>query len=158
MQRKIQVLTTRLDCIDIRCLNLDFSGFGDYDYLTFKRDGKEYQIGVAKTALHYGGYRYWLKCDYCSRRVVELFITHKPQIACRHCIRAKYESELESKLHRDARAARTIRAKLGWDMDYTFYNSRRPKGMHKKTFDRLVAIHNEKSAVVVAKIKAAGFC
>jgi hypothetical protein len=157
MKRRIQVLDTNYTSIDIRRLNLDFSGFGDYDFLTFKHDGKEYQIGVAKTALHYGGYRYWLKCDYCGRRVVELLVTPIPQMVCRHCLKKRYESENESKLHRDARAARTIRAKLGWDMDYSFYNSRRPKGMHKKTFDRLVAIHNEKSAEVVSKIKAAGF-
>lgn len=86
-----------------------------------------------------------------------LFITHRLQIACRHCIHAKYESELESKLHRDARAARTIRAKLGWELDYSFFNGRRPKGMHTKTFNRLVAIHNEKSAEVVFKLKAAGW-
>ena len=154
MKRRIQVLETNFTSIDIRGMDLSEGCM----MLTLKRDGRVFQIDVAKTPLHYGGFRHWLVCDYCNRRVVQLLITNRPQIACRHCLKKRYESENESKLHRDARAARTIRAKLGWDMDYTFYNSRRPKGMHKKTFDRLVAIHNEKSAVVVAKIKAAGFC
>jgi hypothetical protein len=157
MKRKFQALDTRLTSIDIRYLNLDFSGFGDYDFLTLKRDGKEFQIGIARTALNYGGHRHWLQCDYCGRRVVELFITQKPQIACRHCIRAKYESLSESTLHKSARAARTVRAKFGWQQDFSFCVSQRPRGMHAKTFNRLLTRHSTKSAPVIARFKWAGW-
>ena len=158
MKFKSQALDTRLPSIDIRYLNfLDFSDFGDYDFLTLKRDGKEFQIGIARTALNYGGYRYWLECDFCKRRVVELFITQKPQIVCRHCIGAKYESLAESTLNKSARAARKIRAKLGWQQDVSFFVSQRPKGMHQTTFSRLLTRHSTKSAPVIARLTWAGW-
>jgi hypothetical protein len=158
MKVKTQNLDTRLASIDIRYLNLDFSGLGDYDFLTFKRDGKEFQIGLARTALNYGGYRWWLQCDYCGRNVVELFITQKPQIACRHCIGAKYESVNESALHRQNRAVRTVRARLGWEVDCLGYQiMKRPKGMHKTTFSQYVTRHNEKALPVINRLKWAGW-
>lgn len=156
--KRLRVLDTRLPSIDIRYLNVNFSGFGVYDFLTFKRDGKDFQIGIARTALNYGGFRYWLQCDYCARRVVELFITQKSQIACRHCIRATYESVNESTLHRQNRAVRTVRARLGWEVDCLSYHiMQRPKSMHSTTFNRLLTRHIDKSAPVIARLKWAGW-
>ena len=158
MKRKLQSLDTRLPSIDIRYLNLDFSDFSDYDFLTLNRDWIEHQISIARTALNYGGFRYWLQCDYCGRRVVELFITQKPQIACRHCIRATYESSNESNLHRQNRAVRTVRARLGWEVDFLSYHlQQRPKGMHSTTFNRLLTRYNAKSEPVIARLKWAGW-
>ena len=114
-------------------------------------------LDVAQTPLHFGGYRTWLVCVHCQRRVVQLFADSHNGLFCRHCLRLRYESCNESKLHRDCRAARKIRARLDWPADYGFFQSSRPKGMHQTTFNRLKAIHYQRSKQAVMMLNRAGW-
>ena len=94
-------------------------------------DQMEYPVGLEWTACHYGGERPWFLCPSCGRRVAVLF--GGMYYACRRCHNLAYTSQREDRHGRLLNRARKLRAKLGGD-----YWWRKPKGMHQKTFDRLV--------------------
>ena len=95
----------------------------------------------------YGGTRPYFACPDCHRRVLKLY---KPSshttFSCRHCLDLTYRSCQDSGDDHAMARARTGRAcrKLGIkdyrncdDAHYKAYVMERPKGMHKKTFERL---------------------
>jgi len=61
-----------------------------------------------------------------------------PRFLCRHCYRLPYGSQNETFIDRMMRKARRIRQRLQASTDLTEPVWRKPKGMHRKTFDRLV--------------------
>ncbi len=62
--------------------------------------------------------------------------------ACRRCHGLAYPSQNESASDRTARRADSIRAKLGWDAGILNGDSPKPKGMHWRTFERLLDEHD----------------
>ena len=100
-----------------------------------------YSITVSKSACHYGNYRYWWLCPNCSKRVSVLYCAGT--YVCRHCIGANYGSQLQQPIDRLFSRADTIRQRLGWQSGIAHGNQGRPKGMHSKTFDRLVTEHDK---------------
>jgi hypothetical protein len=47
-------------------------------------------IGIVKQAVNFGGYRYYFQCNYCNRKVKDLYYTSKGVLACRHCLKLNY--------------------------------------------------------------------
>jgi len=94
-------------------------------------------VQLSRTPCHYGGERVWFLCPDCDRRVAVLY-GHGPRFLCRHCQRLPYGSQQEGDMERMQRKARKVRKKL--DATENLFESvwRKPKGMHQKTFDRLI--------------------
>jgi hypothetical protein len=116
-------------------------------------DGKErtveYPIGIEKTPCHFGGTRTWFRCPSprCGRRVAVLY--QGRFFACRHCQRLVYASQSERREERLDRKADKLRERLGWDGDLR----RRPRGMRRRTYERLRTRYSELVALSVERIR-----
>lgn len=101
-----------------------------------------YPVGISRTACTYGGKRTWWLCPMpgCGRRVAVLF--GGAVFACRYCHRLAYRSQRETASDRASRRVDFLRERLGWDPGILSRSGRKPKGMHWRTFDRLVAKHD----------------
>lgn len=110
------------------------SGGGDW-----KRE--EYPVWLDWTACTYGGRRAWFLCPArgCGRRVAILY--GGAIFACRHCYRLAYPSQRETADDRAARRAERIRERLGWEPGILNGEGGKPKGMRRRTFERLTAEH-----------------
>ena len=106
----------------------------------------EYKISYAWTSCHYGGKRPWFVCPNinCGRRVAVVYCPLGGKyFLCRYCWNLTYNScQTSGKLFDQAtNRVRRLRRKLGaWgDREYPERPlPERPKGMHWKTYDRLV--------------------
>lgn len=94
------------------------------------------------TACNYGGDRAWWRCPVasCRRRVAVLY-SGRGMYACRHCLGLAYCSQRESPSDLAARRANKVRDRLGWERGILNMPGDRPKGMHWKTYLRLVLEH-----------------
>ena len=104
----------------------------------------DYPVGLKTTACHYGGLRYWFVCPTkeCSQRVAKLYLGDK-YFACRHCCQLAYHSQREAQDDRARRRAEKIRAKLNWQPGLINLPGVKPKGMHWKTYVRLMAEYRD---------------
>jgi hypothetical protein len=87
------------------------------------------------TPCNYGGFRLWFLCPVCCRRVAVLYVSEN--IQCRLCSQLAYQSSLEVRHNRQLSKAQAIRKRLGGSADMTEPFPTRPKGMHRKTYERL---------------------
>lgn len=113
-----------------------------YNYRASNADNWEsldYPIRLQTTSCNYGGVRYWFTCPAvgCGRRVAILYSGGK-YYACRHCYQLAYQSQRESKGDRGHRGTNKIRNKLGWEPGIAHPQGTKPKGMHWRTFNRLL--------------------
>lgn len=99
------------------------------------------------TTCNYGGRRAWWRCPAagCGRRVAVLY-SGRGAYTCRHCLGLAYRCQRETQTDLAARRANKIRDRLGWDRGILNLPGGRPKGMHWKTYLRLVREQNEHSA------------
>lgn len=109
----------------------------------YRRNGDEwenldYPVSLDTTSCTYGGGRYWFRCPAvgCGRRVALLYLGSR-YFACRHCYRLTYTSQRETPNDRLARRANKIREKLEWEPGVFNGFGGKPKGMHRRTFERL---------------------
>jgi len=116
-----------------------------YKYRERGEDWKamEYPVYLDWTPCNFGGYRPWFICPVrgCGRRVAKLY--GGAIFACRHCHQLGYASQREDWYDRADRRANKIRSQLGWELGIANPKGPKPKGMHWKTFFRLVAEHDE---------------
>lgn len=98
-----------------------------------------YPVRLLTTPCHYGGERQWFDCPAkgCGRRVAKLYSGRV--FACRHCHQLAYPSRREASHDRKAHRADTIRERLGWEPRLYGLRGGKPKGMHRRTYARLVA-------------------
>lgn len=103
---------------------------------------ENYPILLDWTPCNLGGQRAWFRCPVrgCGRRVALLYCGDI--FACRHCYRLAYPSQRETKEFRAIRRADRIREKLGWEPGSVDDEGDKPKGMHRRTFERLTAEHD----------------
>ena len=103
---------------------------------------KSYPVHLETTPCHLGGERHWFLCPArgCGRRVAILY--DGVIFACRRCYRLAYPSQREPFHDRATRRADRIRERLGWEPGILRGRGPKPKGMHWKTFERLVAEHD----------------
>lgn len=132
---------------------IGYRGEGGAVALSFTVNGEPVRqfIQAQQTACHFGGSRSWFACPRCGRRVAVLFLRGTAGFVCRHCGRVAYGSQSDDAMGRAWRKQRKVEAKLG-------KNWRRPKGMHRATHERLMAVilecgerRNEALAAVVAR-------
>ncbi len=111
-------------------------------------------VYLEKTHCNYGGERLWLQCPHCGSRRDVLYL-HGYHFTCRKCADLTYNCQQEQTIDRNYRRARKIRHKLVtdvWKGTHLEFNPDnlshkpifKPKGMHQKTFDRLVYQQNFK--------------
>lgn len=98
----------------------------------------DYPVQLLSQPCHYGGHRDWFACPArgCGRRVAKLYGGRI--FACRHCYQLAYPSQRETSFQRAQRRADTIRRQLGWEEGWDSWGDK-PKGMHWRTYHRLVA-------------------
>lgn len=98
----------------------------------------EYPVSLEWTGCNLGGRRAWFLCpgDSCGRRVAILYGGRI--FACRHCHKLAYECQREAPDNRAMRRADTIRARLGWGAGIANPIGGKPKGMHWRTYLRLL--------------------
>jgi hypothetical protein len=98
----------------------------------------EYPVYLEWSGCTLGGRRAWFLCPGrgCGRRVAILY--GGSVFACRHCHKLAYECQREPSDHRAIRRADTIRARLGWHPGIAFPIGDKPKGMHWRTYLRLM--------------------
>lgn len=101
-----------------------------------ERETVEKIVYFVKTPCNFGGYRLWLLCPSCSRRVAILYCPSR-HFLCRHCCNLTYTSQQECREDRLRRKARKIRKRLGASNNLFEPILFKPKYMHQKTFDRL---------------------
>lgn len=111
----------------------------DVNY-SYQGKAYSYSIRLDKTACHFGHYRHWWLCPKCSCRTSVLYCAGL--YVCRHCIGANYQSQLQQPIDRLFNRAGAIRARLRWQAGIAHGNQGRPKGMHFKTYYRLVREHD----------------
>lgn len=103
-------------------------------------------LTLERTALHYGS-RVWWHCPRCDRRAALLYGGR--ELACRTCWGANYRSQRETLEDRAARQANKLRRKLGWKPGILNDIGGRPKGMHQKTYLRLLNEHARRSELAL---------
>lgn len=96
---------------------------------------KHEEITIAQTPCNYGGARDWLVCPKCHRRVTTLYGI---PFICRHCRHLAYPTTRMGELDLMTERMDKIRDKLKWEQGILNGNGSRPKGMHKKTYARLL--------------------
>ena len=115
-------------------------------------------IFIDRTPCHLGGERPWFLCPVrgCGRRVAILYFAGS--FACRHCCNLAYASQRQSPETRSANRVNKTRAKLGWKPGFLNGVEWKPKGMHWKTFGRLIREHeNEVARTKILLLISIGF-
>jgi hypothetical protein len=93
----------------------------------------DYRISITTTKPHYGGRRFWFICPHTGTRAAVLYSPPGSKwFASRKACNLKYLSQSESQDHRAIARMWKLKNKLGGK---NF--PKRPKGMHRKTYDRL---------------------
>lgn len=99
-------------------------------------------VHIARVPCGYGGARPYFFCPgvvngkVCGGRVAKLYGPDR-YFLCRHCYRLAYSSQSEGALDRALRRANTIRQRLGSDPGLASPFPDRPKGMWRRTYERL---------------------
>jgi hypothetical protein len=131
-------VTVRVES-DAVVLNYRTSSFGSNDWKSIQQ-----RVPIRFTACHLGGVRPWFICSvysdgrYCGGRSAILYCAGE-LFACRQCYGLAYASQQQTPLHRGLHKARKIRMRLGGSADLLEPFPARPKGMHRRTFQRLRA-------------------
>ena len=94
-------------------------------------EGDLHEIGLAWSGCHYGGQRPWFLCPACNGRVAKLFDYGRGGFQCRQCHDYRYRSQSRGQVWRLLDKANKLRARLGPD-------ETRPRGMHERTYRRLL--------------------
>lgn len=102
----------------------------------------EWPVRIAQHKLHFGGYRRWLVCPTCKARREALYVDGH-SIACRMCLGLRYASQHENVRDRMFRRANAIRKRLGWKPGTANPLGGKPKGMHWRTYQRLMDEHEQ---------------
>jgi hypothetical protein len=85
----------------------------------------------------FGGVQPFFACD-CGALALALYL-RDGRFCCRACAGVVYASQNERQLHRTRRAAQKIRYRLGGSSSPDDGIPERPKGMWRRTYDRMVA-------------------
>ncbi len=93
------------------------------------------RVAISWEPCRFGGHRPFFHCPDCTRRVLYLYGFRR--YLCRRCHRLSYPSQRERENDRAQRKANRIRVWLGGEPGWQNIPPR-PKGMHRRTYDRLI--------------------
>ena len=108
-------------------------------------------VRMETTPCALGGRRQWFTCPRCSLRVAVIYGVGR-LFACRQCKDLAYACQGESGADRAARRADRIRKRLGWELGILNEPGLKPKGMHWRTYERLLAQHDDFVGVSLASM------
>jgi hypothetical protein len=94
------------------------------------------RVSIVWTNCHFGSRRPWFVCRHCDRRAAILYLSGG-LFACRRCLGLAYLSQQETPKSRRIRRARKLRMRLGGGESLGDPFPAKPKGMHRRTYDRL---------------------
>ena len=98
-------------------------------------------IHIGRTPCRFGGHRLWFVCV-CGRHVSALYSPNGRPWACRHCYRLTYATRQAIPRDRQLLRAQRIRHRLGGSRNMLEPFPPRPKGMHRRTYERLRRVHD----------------
>jgi hypothetical protein len=101
-------------------------------------------VRFAWSPCRWGGQRPWFLCPVtsCRRRCAKIYLA-EDFFACRRCLGLAYASQQEPVRQRGLHKARKIRDRLGGSANMAVAFPDRPKGMHRTTYKRLHAAHDQ---------------
>lgn len=101
----------------------------------------DYSIRIHRTPCRFGGFRWSWQCPRTGHNAAKLYMPPgATMFLSRHAYRMAYRSERGGPTDRSHERQRRIYEKLGGE--YRIFEQgppKRPKGMHRRTYDRLVA-------------------
>lgn len=103
------------------------------------REDVHITVPLSWSSCNYGRERPWFICPgkSCGRRVAKLYLAGK-YFLCRHCHDLVYSSQREHKAFRLQDKAQKICRRLGAKTCNDLFTASKPKGMHWKTYEKLV--------------------
>lgn len=102
-------------------------------------------IPFAWSETRFGGRRRWFVCPDCQRRCRIVYAGDR--FRCRTCLQLAYSSQYEPSWQRVLTRAQNLRMRLGGPPAVDEPFPPKPKGMHRRTYERLVAEDNRARAV-----------
>lgn len=111
-------------------------------------------VSLEWTPCNYGGQRAWFRCpaDGCGRRVALLYLGNYGRFVCRHCNKLAYRSQRVTDEGRVLGIANKIRKQLAWTPGVARGHGLKPKGMHWRTFERLIARYDVFATEALSRI------
>jgi hypothetical protein len=122
---------------------ITIEGYTEKEYVVFPRgvaaggNPAVQSIELAWTSCNYGGRRPWFICPSCGRGRAAILYRVDGAFACRRCQRLLYQTQCLRGDRRALRRAQFIRIRLGGTSNIASEFPPRPKGMHRRTYDRL---------------------
>lgn len=101
-----------------------------------------YPVLLGWTDCNYGGQRPWFICPASSSNNRVAILYGGKTFACRECYQLAYESQRTSPGGRAPLKADRIRDKMDWEPGVLNGTGGKPKGMHWKTFNRMLSQHD----------------
>jgi hypothetical protein len=105
-------------------------------HLKFPSGGTQ-SIWVQWSRCHFGGARPWFTCPCCQRRSGKLFNNGGSYCACRICYDLRYAIQRRGRKGARWLAAIKLRMRLGGMPSIAVPFPTRPRGMHRRTYNRL---------------------
>jgi hypothetical protein len=157
MRKSKKPVVERLRYIDVRDLSkagalegpwLNFGAPFRYDFLR-RLETSRHQVRMTMkncvvpvafrlewTRCNYGGRRPWFRCPSCGRRVAKIY-GGGIFLGCRHCYEGRYECQRRGEKSRAYYQACKIRLSLGGEPSIRGPFPERPRGMWRRTYERL---------------------
>ncbi len=134
--------TNQLRRVDIRGMNIGDNATA----VEYEINGWTYRVNLTTTACNYGNLRYWFMCPRCYGRKATLYLSGNGWLACRKCYGLAYPVENKTRSDRAIDGAFKLNQRLGFDGGIDDFGEK-PKGMHSKTFNRLIEKRDDYSAI-----------
>ena len=153
--KRLTTQVPQVDICELRRNGWSLPRVGAYrqgDAVTIRWRGIVSNVHLVSTAMHLGGRREWFSCPSCGERAGVLY---GPQFACRSCQRLNYPSTRQCMRDRAITRAVRLRRRLGGDGSLLEPFPRRPKGMKRKTWSRLIAKANRDEQLRLIGLAAA---
>lgn len=110
------------------------------------------RVGLDRTPCPFGGSRAWFRCPGCLSRRAVLYGAGG-RFRCRACHDLVYSSTREAAHERNRRRADVLRRRLGGGPG-VFLAPSKPAGMHRRTYERIVAEIAERERAALAAVRA----
>jgi hypothetical protein len=98
-------------------------------------------LRTAEVSWRFGGQRFYFVCE-CGRRVEKLHAFRDRPWRCRHCYQLTYATRRAVPRHRHVIKVQKIREHLGGSLSLLDGFPPKPKGMHRKRYERLRRRHD----------------